>query len=75
MSIDNPTYDDLLTVANNLKAEGQTSRALLVFNAAANVYKMQAVIEAARKLYHADTNEKDSAAWKELGAAFREYDI
>jgi hypothetical protein len=47
MSADNPTVDDLRTVAANLRAEGHTSRAHLVDNAAAKLEHLEAVEAAA----------------------------
>jgi hypothetical protein len=41
MTTDNPTYGDLVTVAMNLNAEGQTSRAQLISNTADYVKKLE----------------------------------
>jgi hypothetical protein len=49
MTADNPTVDDLRTVAANLRAEGHTSRAHLVDNAAAKLERLEAVEAAARE--------------------------
>lgn len=56
MTTDDPTVDDLRTIASNLRAEGQNSRALLIDNAVAELEALQAklarqraVMEAARK--------------------------
>jgi hypothetical protein len=50
MSAQNPTPDDLRTIADNLKSEGQNSRAEVLYNAAAELQALREVVEAARRL-------------------------
>jgi protein subunit release factor A len=75
MSAQNPTPDDLRTIADNLKSEGQTSRAEVLYNAAAELQALREAVEAGLReavtaLYFRDSSDFGPALWsivKRLG--------
>ena len=52
MSAQDPTPNDLRTVAHNLQAEGQNSRAEVIYSAATKMERLQAIEKAAREFLH-----------------------
>lgn len=50
MTASNPTPDDLRTIAENMKTEGQTSRAEILVNAAAKLEKYEGLKKRIREL-------------------------
>jgi hypothetical protein len=62
MTIHNPTVDDLLTVASNLKSEGQTSRSDFLYTLADDIDKLQADYAALREAAREAINELNNNA-------------
>lgn len=71
MTSSNPTPDDLRTIAENMKAEGQTSRAEVLVNAAQRMERLEGYLNQFREI----VKESAASIYTDVDELVREFDL